>query len=154
MSGRRFTVGSASVEVGSAQYDAFERTIAAALPTASRLIDATTTDIISKASRGGLRPPAQPTVTEHWPVGRRRKPTGDRRYWSANSKRQLFRATRIKPPFIVDGVVGNAASYAWTIRQPFPYNHRRVAQQVLVKPFRKGAKAIAAATAADLAKVT
>ena len=152
MAGRSYKVGSATIEIGSAHFRAFERTIAAALPTAGRLIERTTAGIIRDASKGGMRPPPEPIPVNHWPVGRRRKPVGDRRHWVGNSKKQLFHTTRIKPPFVVEGVVGNNAPYAWTIKRAFPYNHQRVAQEVLVKPFRKGSKAIAEATAADMAR--
>ena len=152
MSGRIYKVGAATVEVGSEQFRAFELTIDAALPTASKLIRETTQGIIRRAMRGGYRPPAEPEVGDHWPVGRRRQPGPQRRFWAANSKRQLFHGTRIRPPFVVEGTLGNAAPYAWTIRRAYPYNHQRVAQHVLVKPFRKGAKAIVKATAKVLAR--
>jgi len=149
---RSFRVGAATIEVGTEQYRAFQRTIDAALPTASRLIEDTTASIVGKARRGGMTTPPEPTIGDGWPVGRRRKPNSDRRYWVANSKRLLFRSTRISPPFVVEGVVGNSAPYAYTIRQPYPFNNRRVANELLVKPFRKGAKVIAKATAKDLSR--
>ena len=152
MTSRVYRVGDATIEVGSAQFTAFQKTIDAALPTAGRLIDETTASIIDDARRGGMTPPIEPRIGEGWPVGRPRKTTGDRRYAVANSKRMLFHHTRIKPPFVVEGVVGNSAPYAYTIRQPFPFNNRRAANEVLVKPFRKGAKVIAKATAKDLSR--
>ena len=152
MAGRSYKVGSATIEIGSAHFRAFERTIAAALPTAGRLIERTTAALIRDASKGGMRPPPEPIPVDHWPVGRRRGKTGGRRYFVANSKKELFSTIRIKPPFIVEGVVGNSAPYAWTIKRAFPYNHQRVAHEVLVTPFRKGSKAIAEATAADMAR--
>ena len=149
---KSFRVGAATIEVGSEQYRAFQRTIDAALPTAGRLIGEVSRSIIVAAMKGGYQAPAAPVLSTHWPVGRRRRPNADRRYWVANSKRMLFREVRIQPPFVVEGVVGNSAPYAYTIRQPFPFNNRRVAHEVLVKPFRKGAKLIAKATAKDLSR--
>ena len=156
---RVFKVGSASVEVGTEQYRTFKRTVDRALPTAARRIRRVTRQIKTSAMRGGLRR-ARPVsgirkrrAEGYWPIGRPRPPGPGRRYSVANSKRQLFTEERFSPPFTFEGIVGNSAPYAWSIRRPFPRNHQRVAHYLLVKPFRKHAPLIAAAIAKDLAGV-
>lgn len=69
---------------------------------------------------------------------------------TGKSRDALEWGLRIPDPTVLEAFVMNPVDYAWFIREKWPHNKKRVANELLIKPVRRAGRRLARRLATDL----